>query len=409
MDDAARVLADPLAYTDEPKLHAALAHLRANAPVSWVEVPNYRPFWAITKHADVMDIERDNVLFTNWPRPVLTTEEGDELQAAAGVRTLIHLDDPQHRVVRAIGADWFRPKAMRALKVRVDELAKNYVDKMLMVGPECDFVQEVAVNYPLYVIMSLLGIPESDFPRMLKLTQELFGSDDSEFKRGSSNEDQLPALLDMFGYFNTVTASRREHPTEDLASAIANARIDGKPLSDIDTVSYYLIVATAGHDTTSATISGGLHGLIENQDQLHRLRENLDLMPLATEEMIRWATPVKEFMRTAAADTTVRGVPIAAGESVLLSYVSANRDEDVFSDPFRFDVGRDPNKHLAFGYGVHFCLGAALARMEVNSFFAELLPRLKSIELNGDPEFVATTFVGGLKHLPVRYSQRSAG
>jgi cytochrome P450 len=406
MDDAAKVLADPQAYTDEAKLHAALTHLRANAPVSRVEVPNYRPFWAITKHADVLDIERNNTLFTNWPRPVLTTAEGDELQAAAGVRTLIHLDDPQHRVVRAIGADWFRPKAMRALKVRVDELAKNYVDKMMAVGPECDFVQEVAVNYPLYVIMSLLGIPESDFSRMLKLTQELFGSDDSEFKRGSSNEDQLPALLDMFGYFNGVTASRREHPTEDLASAIANARIDGEPLSDIETVSYYLIVATAGHDTTSATISGGLHGLIENPDQLQRLRDDLDLMPLATEEMIRWATPVKEFMRTASEDTTVRGVPIASGESLLLSYVSANRDEEVFADPFRFDVGRDPNKHLAFGYGVHFCLGAALARMEVSSFFSELLPRLKSIELNGDPETVATTFVGGLKHLPVRYSVR---
>ena len=403
MDDAAKVLADPLAYADEPKLHAALTHLRANAPVSWVEVPNYRPFWAITKHADIMDIERDNVLFTNWPRPVLTTTEGDELQANAGVRTLIHLDDPQHRVVRAIGADWFRPKAMRALKVRVDELARNYVDKMMAVGPECDFVQEVAVNYPLYVIMSLLGIPESDFPRMLKLTQELFGSDDSEFKRGSSNEDQIPALFDMFQYFNGVTAARREHPTEDLASAIANARIDGEPLSDIDTVSYYLIVATAGHDTTSATISGGLHGLVENPDQLRRLRDNLDLMPLATEEMIRWVTPVKEFMRTAAEDTTVRGVPIAAGESVLLSYVSANRDEDVFTDPFRFDVGRDPNKHLAFGYGVHFCLGAALARMEVNSFFTELLPRVKSIELTGAPQHTATTFVGGLKHLPVRY------
>ena len=174
-------------------------------------------------------------------------------------------------------------------------------------------------------------------------------------------------------------------------------------LSDIDTVSYYLIVATAGHDTTSATISGGLHGLVENPHQLQRLRDNLDLMPLATEEMIRWVTPVKEFMRTAAEDTTVRGVPIAAGESVLLSYVSANRDEDVFTDPFRFDVGRDPNKHLAFGYGVHFCLGAALARMEVNSFFTELLPRVKSIELTGAPQHTATTFVGGLKHLPVRY------
>jgi cytochrome P450 len=406
MDDAAKVLADPQAYTDESKLHAALTYLRASAPVSRVEVPNYRPFWAITKHADIMDIERNNALFTNWPRPVLTTTVGDELQAAAGVRTLIHLDDPQHRVVRAIGADWFRPKAMRALKVRVDELAKNYVNKMLAVGPECDFVQEVAVNYPLYVIMSLLGIPESDFSRMLKLTQELFGSDDSEFKRGSGNEDQIPALMDMFGYFNGVTASRREHPTEDLASAIANARIDGEPLSDIETVSYYLIVATAGHDTTSATISGGLHALAENPDQRRRLREHPDLMPLATEEMIRWTTPVKEFMRTAAEDTEVRGVPIAAGESLLLSYVSGNRDEEVFADPFRFDVGRDPNKHLAFGYGVHFCLGAALARMEVSSFFSELVPRLESIELTGDPEHVATTFVGGLKHLPVRYSLR---
>jgi cytochrome P450 len=252
--------------------------------------------------------------------------------------------------------------------------------------------------------MSLLGLPEADFPRMLKLTQELFGSDDSEFKRGSTEGEQLPALLDMFQYFNGVTAARREHPTEDLASAIANARVDGEPLSDIDTVSYYLIVATAGHDTTSATISGGMQALIENPDQRERLRDDLDLMPLATEEMIRWVTPVKEFMRTAARDTSVRGIPIAAGESVLLSYVSANRDEDVFDDPFRFDVGRDPNKHLAFGYGVHFCMGAALARMEVNSFFSELVPRLKSIELTGDPELVATTFVGGLKHLPVRYS-----
>lgn len=404
MDDAGKSLADPLAYTDEKRLHTALAHLRATAPVSWVEVPDYKPFWAITKHADIMDIERENMKFTNWPRPVLTTTVGDELQANAGVRTLIHMDDPQHRVVRAIGSDWFRPKAMRAMKLRVDELAKIYVDKMLAVGPECDFVQQVAVNYPLFVIMSLLGIPEADFARMLKLTQELFGSEDSEFKRGTSNEDQIPALLDMFGYFNEVTASRREHPTEDLASAIANARVDGEPLSDIDTVSYYLIVATAGHDTTSATISGGMQALIENPDQRRRLRDNLDLMPLATEEMIRWVTPVKEFMRTANEDTTVRGVPIAAGDSVLLSYVSGNRDEDVFDDPFRFDVGREPNKHLAFGYGVHFCMGAALARMEVNSFFSELLPRLKSIELNGDPELVATTFVGGLKHLPVRYS-----
>jgi cytochrome P450 len=404
IDAAANVFANPTAHTDEAGLHAAMTHLRAHAPVSWVDVPIYRPFWAITKHADIMDIERANTLFTNWPRPVLVTAEADEIQAGMGVRTLIHMDDPQHRVVRAIGGDWFRPKAMRALKQRVDELAKIYVDNMSDGGGECDFVQEVAVNFPLYVILSLLGLPESDFGFMLKLTQELFGSDDDEYKRGTTTEEQMPVLLEMFDYFNRVTASRREHPTEDLSSAIANALIDGEPLSDIDTVSYYLIVATAGHDTTSATISGGLLALIENLDQRNRLRDDLSLMPCATEEMIRWVTPVKAFMRTAAEDTTVRGVPIAAGESVLLSYVSGNRDEEVFSDPFRFDVGRDPNKHVAFGYGVHFCLGAALARMEVNSFFTELLPRLTSIELAGPPELVATTFVGGLKHLPIRYS-----
>ena len=406
MDEAARVFADPQAYANEAKLHAALTHLRANAPVSWVDVPDYRPFWAITKHADIMDIERANTLFTNSPRPVLATIEGDEQQAAIGVSTLIHMDDPQHRAVRAIGADWFRPKAMRALKVRIDELAKRFVDHMLEAGPECDFVQEVAVNYPLYVIMSMLGIPESDFPRMLKYTQELFGSEDAEFQRGTTKEEQMVVLLEMFQYFNELTASRRENPTEDLASAIANAKIDGEPLSDIDTVSYYLIIATAGHDTTSATIAGGLHALIENPDQRERLRVSMDLMPLATEEMIRWVTPVKEFMRTAREDTTVRGVPIAEGESVLLSYVSSNRDEEVFDDPFRFDVGREPNKHNAFGYGVHFCLGAALARMEVNSFFTELVPRLESIEMAGNPEHIATIFVGGLKHLPIRYSLR---
>jgi len=411
VDEAAGVFTDPTSYADEPRLHAALTHLRAHAPVSLVDSPPYRPFWAITKHADIMEIERANDLFINEPRPLLATAEADDmarqqLDAGMGLRTLIHMDDPQHRVVRAIGADWFRPKAMRALKIRVDELAKIYVDKMMAAGGgigECDFVQEVAVNYPLYVIMSLLGLPESDFPRMLSLTQWLFGGDDDEFKRGATLEEQLQVLLDFFGYFTALTAARREHPTEDLTSAIANAKVDGEPLSDIDTVSYYVIIATAGHDTTSATIAGGLQALIENPDQRNRLRDNLDLMPLATEEMIRWVTPVKEFMRTATADTSIRGVPIAEGESVYLSYVSGNRDEEVFKDPFRFDVGRDPNKHLAFGYGVHFCLGAALARMEVNSFFTELLPRLKSIELNGNPELISTTFVGGLKHLPIRY------
>ncbi|KUH84717.1 cytochrome P450 [Mycobacterium sp. IS-1556] len=411
MDDAAKVLADPKGYADDARLHEALSYLRANNPVAWVDNPPYRPFWAITKHADIMAIERDNNLWLSEPRPLLATAEADDvlkaqLEAGIGLRTLIHMDDPHHRKVRAIGADWFRPKAMRALKVRVDELAKRYVDRMREIGPECDFVTEIAVNFPLYVIMSLLGLPEEDFPRMHMLTQEMFGGDDEEFQRGQKPEDMLAVLADFFNYFAKLTASRRANPTEDLASAIANGRIDGEPLSDMDTASYYVIVASAGHDTTKDAISGGLHALIENPDELDRLRHDPDLMPTAVEEMIRWSTPVKEFMRTAAEDTEVRGVNIAKGESVYLAYVSGNRDEEVFDEPFRFDVSRDPNKHVSFGYGVHFCLGAALARMEMNSFFTELIPRLESIELAGAPELTATTFVGGLKHLPIRYSLR---
>ncbi len=410
-DEAANVFADPTAYADEPRLHAAMTYLRAHNPVAYVDKAPYRPFYAITKHADIMDIERDNNLWLSEPRPVLVTAVADDfarsqLESGAGLRTLIHMDDPHHKKVRAIGQDWFRPNALRELQVQVDALAKRYVDKMVEIGPECDFVEDIAIHFPLYVILSLLGLPEEDFPRMHQLTQEMFGADDKEYQRGATLEERMATLLDFFNYFSTLTASRRANPTGDLASAIANGRIDGEPLSDVDTASYYVIVASAGHDTTKDAISGGLRALIENPGELDRLRREPDLIGTAVEEMIRWTTPVKEFMRTAAADTTVRGVPISKGESVYLAYTSGNRDEEIFDDPFTFDVGRFPNKHLAFGYGVHFCLGAALARMEMRSLFSELIPRLDSIELAGEPDLAATVFVGGLKHLPIRYSLR---
>lgn len=409
MDGAAKVLADPAAYADDERLHAALRELRTTNPVAWVDHPPYRPFWVIAKHADIIAIERDNDLFISAPRPVLTPADADDLlkaqkDAGTGLHTMVQMDGPHHRKVRAIGANWFRPKAMRDLKARVDELAKRYVDKMCEIGPECDFVTDIAADFPLYVILSLLGLPESDFPRMHMLTQELFGRDDPEHQRGQEAEAYIAVVQDFLSYFATLTASRRQKPTEDLASAIANGRVDGQPLSDMDTASYYLIIASAGHDTTKHAISGGLRALIENPGELRRLKQDLTLMPTAVEEMIRWTTPVKEFMRTATADTTVRGVHISEGESVYLAYVSGNRDEEVFDDPFRFDLGRDPNKHLALGHGVHFCLGAALARMEIGSLYRELLPRLGWIELAGKPELSATTFVGGLKHLPIRYS-----
>jgi cytochrome P450 len=274
---------------------------------------------------------------------------------------------------------------------------------MADLGGECDFVTDVAVHYPLYVIMSILGLPEEDFPRMLKLTQELFGAADPELARGATPEEMMKTLQDFFQYFNALTEARRAHPTDDLASVIANAEVNGKPIGIFEAVSYYLIIATAGHDTTSSSIAGGMHALLEHPDELRRLHEDPSLVTTAVDEMIRWVSPVKHFMRTATEDYVLRGVQIGAGESVLLSYPSANRDEEVFDHADRFDAGRSPNKHVAFGFGAHYCLGAQLARLEGRVLYNELMPRLKSIELAGEPSYAQTIFVGGPKHLPIRY------
>jgi cytochrome P450 len=404
-EDLTNVFVDPAAYADEDRFHAACTTLRREQPIVWVESERYRPFWAITRHADVQEIEKDNLHFLNAPRPLLIPAAMEEMAEAQGqvLRTLIHMDDPDHKVFRAVAGGWFTPGKIKQLEPRVRELAARYVDHLVELGGECDFMQEVAVGFPLHVILSILGLPEEDFPRMLALTQELFGSDDEELSRSRDPAEQAQVLLDFFLYFTNLTASRRAEPTDDLASAIANAEIDGGPMNDFDTASYYTIIATAGHDTTSSTIAGGMEALIRFPGELDRLRADPSLLPSAAEEMIRWVTPVKEFMRTATEDRTIGGTTIEAGQSVYLAYLSANRDEDVFDDPFRFDVGRADNHQIAFGFGAHFCLGAHLARMETRIFFEELLSRLEHVELAGEVSRSSTVFVGGIKHLPIRY------
>ena len=405
VDQAGLVFATPAAYANETTFHEACRVLRENDPVHYVHADGFNPFWAVTKHADVFDIEVKPDLFHNAPKPVLGTAADDRRREENGdlLRTLIHMDAPDHPIYRRITADWFLPKSLARLEDRVATLSKRYVDKMLASGGRCDFVKDVTVHYPLHVILSILGLPESDFERMLVLTQQLFGASDPEMSRGMTPEDLQAVIADFFVYFTALTAERRANPTDDLASVIANAELDGRPLNDFEAISYYVIVATAGHDTTSSAIAGGLQALIENPDQMERLKADPSLINTAVDEMIRWVTPVKHFMRTATVDYELRGKQIKAGECVLLSYPSANRDEDVFPDPFKFDVGRTPNKMLSFGFGVHFCLGAQLARMEMRAFFAELLPRLKSIEFDGDPALMHTLFVGGLKRMPVRF------
>jgi cytochrome P450 len=302
-----------------------------------------------------------------------------------------------------VTADWFQASSLARLESRIAELARRAIDRMVDLGGTCDFAADIAKPMPLEVILSILGLPESDYPRMLQLTQELFGGDDPELARGATPEDQMQVIYDFFSYFGALIDERRARPTDDLASVIANATLDGEPLGPFQMVSYYMIIATAGHDTTSYSMAGGLQALLENPDQLARLQARPDLVPTAVDEMIRWVSPVRHFLRNLVEPYELGGQRLEAGERVLLSYWSANRDEAVFDDPFRFDVARQPNRHLAFGFGAHYCLGALLAKMEMRALFGELIPRLRWIEPSGPAELTRSIFVGGHKHLPVRY------
>jgi cytochrome P450 len=388
--------------------------LRREKPMYWTEPEGYRPFWTVSKYNDIVEIERQNDKFINWPRMNLNSiVEEERVRNGTGkgsinpLRMIINMDSPEHRVHRDITQSWFLPPNLRKLEAGLAVLAKEFVDRMEAFGGACDFVKDVAVWYPLRVIMTILGVPREDDHKMLALTQAVFGSNDPE-RAGEQTgvEARQAAILEFFRYFTALSAERRNNPTDDLATVIANAQTDSKPIGDFEAKSYYFIVATAGHDTTSSTVAGGLLALMQNPSELAKLRANLDLLPGAIEEMLRWVTPVKHFFRTATVDYELRGKKIKAGESLMMCYPSANRDEDVFQDPFSFKIDRTPNKHLAFGHGAHLCLGLHLARMEMNALYRELLLRLDSLDLAGEPAWVLSNVVSGLKRLPIRYAMR---
>lgn len=406
-------IVDPKVYASVDGFHELFAKLRKEEPVRWTEPDGYRPFWTVSKHADIMEVERQNDKFLNDPRLTLQTIETEEqVREFTGgsdklIRSLVDMDNPDHRNYRGLTQAWFMPPNLKAIASRVDALAEKYVDRLEQKGGECDFVSDVAVWYPLRVIMTVLGVPEEDEPIMLKLTQELFGATDPDMKRSEESTITVNTVTEFFNYFTAITEDRRANPKDDVASVIANATIDGKPIGHVEAMGYYIIVATAGHDTTSSTAAGGLLALMQNPDQLAKLKSDPDkYLPGAIDEMIRWTTPVKHFFRTAAEDYELRGKKVRKGDNLLMCYWSANRDEDVFDDPFTFDIERSPNKHLAFGYGAHLCLGQHLAKMEIKALYKELLARLDHIELAGDPAWVEASFVSGLKRLPVRYSMK---
>lgn len=400
------------AYALEPQLQANLAWLRANDPLRWVRPDGFRPFWFVSRHADVLEVAKNPTVFLSEPRnqliPIVIEERIRAIRngSVTLARTMVHMDEPDHRPYRAMTQGWFAPGNLRrVVEPQLAKLAREFVDRMAAAGGDCDFAGDVAVWYPLPVIMSILGVPESDEAFMLRLTQELFGHHDPEFQ-GRGGSDPLSLMQTYFEYFDALAAERRKNPRDDLASVIANGQLDGAPIPAFEAMSYFVLIVTAGHDSTSSSIAGGMLALLENPDQLARLQADRALQPTAADEMVRWTSPTRHFMRTASQDYALRGKTIREGEDVFLSFLSANRDAEAFEEPFAFRVDRDPNPHLGFGYGLHFCLGALLAKLELRYFFDELLRRVERIELGGEPTWLASNFVSGVKRLPVRCRMR---
>jgi cytochrome P450 len=412
------LIVSPKAYARQKSLLAGLQWLRANQPLGRVDTKGFDPFWLVTKHADASRIIRQHDLFHNGDRAhTLVPRASDEMtRALTGgsphpIRTLVHMDQPDHLKYRRITQSWFTQQRVSSLEHSIRAIARASIDRMAKLGSACDFVRDVAIHYPLRVLMQILGVPELDEPRILKLTQELFASEDADLGHGEAGSEdparharELFRLLGEFqAYFVPLMERRQARPAEDLASVIANAEVDGKPINHFEAVSYYVIVAAAGHDTTSSSISGGLWALCENVDEFRKLKADTDLIPKFVDEAIRWTTPVHHVMRTATADVQLGEQRIAHGDWLMLSLLSANRDEEVFDQPNRFRLDRDTPGGALFGQGVHTCLGQHLARLEIRIFFEELLSRLESVEIVGTPRRSASIFIGGPKSLPIRF------
>lgn len=402
-------IVNPAIMGDDTSMYELFEYLRDEDPVAYFDHPDFEPFWVLSQHQDIKYVSQNNELFINNPRTVIVQREFEEMLLEKfgtrnGLETLIHMDNPKHRALRGVTRDWFKPTPISRLTPMIEKIAKEHVDKMQAMGDSCDFVRDISLHYPLRVIMSIIGVEPEEEGMMLKLTQELFGSEDPEQGRGGDLSARMDVLMDFFTYFKNVVEDRKKNPSEDLASVLANAMVNGEPMEELDQISYFIITATAGHDTTSATIGGGLKALMEFPDQLRKLQDDPSLLKNAAKEMIRWVSPVRHMMRTCTEDVEFHGQTLRAGENLALWYPSANRDSSAIQRPDCFDVTRDNRDQMAFGYGGHMCLGQHLAILEVELFFKELLPRLETIELAGDPEWVKAVFVGGLKSLPVKYA-----
>jgi cholest-4-en-3-one 26-monooxygenase len=397
-------LYDPDAYADGVP-HETFARLRREAPVYRHEQSGASPFWAVTRYRDIVAVSRDWATYSSERRGALLGEPPEEVLATQRLM-MLNMDPPRHSKLRALVNKGFTPRMIAQLTAPVRRVCDELVDTVAERG-RCDFVTEIAAELPLQVIAELLGIPQADRHQVFEWSNTMVGGQDPEW-RGTA-EDSQSAAMSMYAYANELVEQRKASPREDLVSVLMQAEVDGERLTEMEFDVFFLLLAVAGNETTRNLISGGMLALIQHPDQRRRLSEDRSLLDTAVEELLRWVTPVMQFQRTAQRDTEIAGVPIAEGERVALYYVSANRDEAVFDDPMRFDVGRSPNEHITFGAGgPHFCLGNSLARLEIRTVFDVLLDRLPDIELDGPPRKLRSNFLNGLKSMPVQFTPATA-
>ena len=390
-------LQDPDVYAAAGPPHAAFAHVRTSDPVYWHHDPDGPGFWALTKYRDVEQVSLDQATWASWTNGI-SLRDWDPAEGEVFMMQLINMPPAGHRKHRHLVDTGFTPKILRNLESHIRDMARSIVDAVAHEGA-CDFVTEVAAELPLQVIAEMTGVPLEDRHKIFDWSNKMIGYDDPEY----APEGQR-AAAELFMYANELAADRLAHPRDDLASVLMHAEVDGHRLTLAEFNAFFLLLLVAGNETTRNLISGGMLALTQHPDERRRLLADPGLLTTAVEEMLRWVSPVNYMRRTATKDVELRGKTIRAGDKLLLFYPSANRDEDVFPEPQRFDVGRTPNEHLAFGFGPHFCLGAHLARLEIRIMFDELLRRLPDVELAGPVVRLRSNFINGIKHMPVTFT-----
>jgi cholest-4-en-3-one 26-monooxygenase len=387
--------------------HEMFRRLRAEDPVYWHDEPKGPGFWSVTKHADLVAVNRDATLFSSEVGGISIFDYGDREGTSGGLDPrglmMLYTDPPKHTRYRLLVNKGFTPRMIGLLEQYLTHRATLIVDNVIERG-ECDFVEDLSAELPLQAIADIMGVPQEDRRLLFEWSNKMIGVDDPEYQ----TEDNGTAAMELYAYVNALAKARQSDPRDDIVTKLINAEIDGDKLSEVEFDMFMLLLTVAGNETTRNTTSWGMHALLNNPDQLAYLQEDVDgRLDTAIEEILRWASPVLHFRRTATADTQIGDKAIKAGDKVVIWHISANRDEDVFADPFRFDVSRDPNDHIAFGGGgPHFCLGAHLARREITILFEELLARTSRIELLDEPRYsvlgIGNPILVSIGQMPVR-------